>query len=30
VELNRVTRWIAKKLKPLKGEDYTLKKFIVQ
>jgi len=30
MELNRVARWIVKKLKPLEGEDYILKKFIVQ
>ncbi len=30
IELARVSRWIAKKLKPLKGEDYTLNKISVQ
>jgi len=30
IDLARVSRWIAKKLKPFKGEDYTLKKIIAQ
>ena len=30
IELERVSRWIARNLNPLDGEDYTLKKIIVQ
>lgn len=30
IDLAKASRWIAKKLKPLKGDDYTLKKISVQ